>query len=98
MLYRWLLASFLGHGWLTNGQTRVLLRAFRGLTKAVAVQAEQPSPSLRVRRSMKLSVLWAVAVVLVVHRNLVASGILLLASVAVLRGCMFFVSLGAPAQ
>jgi hypothetical protein len=98
MLYHWLLASFLGHGWLTWGQTRVLLRAFRGLAKAVAAQAEQPAPSLKVRRSMKLSLLWALAVVLVVHRNLVASGILVLASVAVLRGFLFFVSLRTVAQ
>jgi hypothetical protein len=95
MLYRSLISCLLGRGWLTTGQTYLLLRAFRDFTKALAVDKETPTAPLKVRRSLKLSVLWATAVVLVLHRNLVATAMLLLMFVVVLQSYLFVSSVGA---
>jgi hypothetical protein len=95
MLYRWLIACLLGRQWLSESQTRLLLRGFSRLNWAVANSSELPEPSGQVRRSFKLSTLWAFAVLVSVHRNLVATFILVSIVVAALHLYSLVFTLGA---
>jgi hypothetical protein len=98
MLYRWLISCFLGRSWLSENQARLLMRGFRNLNWAVASGSDVPEPTSRVRRSFKLSALWAVAVMVSVHRNLVAAAFLVLIAVSALHLYAFVFTLGVGAK